>query len=102
MIAPSRPERPTDLDHSRHRVIGVWPHLGGLEAEDDVLAGDAGRDELLGDRAIGSVVLYPDLPVDDVDVHDAAMHPAFVVPADVHDLVVVLLRINDGLGVDLT
>src|SRR5687768_16647048 len=89
------------VGESAHAIAGEGADVSGLEGEDDVLLGDAGGGELFGDGAVGAVVLHPDLSVVDVHVDDGAVDAAAAVPADVQDLVVVVVAVDDGLGVDL-
>ena len=43
------------------------PDSGRVKRQDDVLARDPRRHQLLRDRPIRPIVLDPDLPIDDVD-----------------------------------
>src|SRR5207248_18313 len=70
--------------------------------QDDVVARDARRNQLLRHGTRCTVVLYPDLAVNDVDVDDRAVYATNPVPAHVHHLVVIPVAVHNGLGFDLT
>jgi hypothetical protein len=72
-----------------------------MKPQDDILARDAGRHQLLRDRARRAVILDPHLTITDVDMHNHAVDAADAVPADVEDLVVVPITVHDGLRLDL-
>jgi hypothetical protein len=68
-----------------------------MEGKDDVLFGDSELDELVGDADFGAVMLNPDFALFDVEMEDAAKLTVIVAPADVEQLVVVMLGIKNGL-----
>ena len=81
--------------------FGELAFEGGVEAEDDVVFGDALFDEFEGDAAFSPIVLNPDFAVFDVEVKDAAVDTTFVGPADMDNLVMVALGVEDCLGLQV-
>src|SRR4051794_20639279 len=72
-----------------------------LESQDDAVARDAGRDEILGHSLFGPIVLNPDLIAPDVDVDHAAVDAMNPLPAGVHELVMVLRLVEDQLRLNV-
>lgn len=72
---------------------------GRVEAEDDLVFGNAEFVEFDGDAGFGAVLLNPNFAVNNIDVEDYAID-AFggAKPADMDELVVVAFSIENGLG----
>src|SRR5579864_2261050 len=77
-------------------------NIGRMKAENNVFARNPRGDQFLGNRARRTVVLYPHFAVDDVDVNDRTMNAADAVPADMHELIMIVLLVRDGLRVNLS
>src|SRR5260370_13541279 len=82
------------------RESRVPAHVWQMESKHNVLARDTRSQQFVGHRTRRAVVLHPDLAVLDVNVNDAAVDAPDTVPADVHDLVVIVLAVHDCLGLD--
>src|SRR5262249_50094283 len=74
---------------STDHVAGERADVSRLLGQHDVFLGDAGPDQLLGDRLIGPVELDPDLAVDDVEVEERPVDAVAVDPPGLHGDVVV-------------
>jgi hypothetical protein len=79
----------------------VLAQLGLAEAQHDALPRDPGRDELGGHAPLGPVVLDPDAPVADVDVHDRPVHVVAPLPPRADEQLASPLAVEDDLGADL-
>jgi hypothetical protein len=75
--------------------------LRRLEGQDDGILRDPGLQQFGGDPMLQPIALDPQLAVDDVDVHEAAVDPLLVVPADVHQEVTIAGPIEDGLAPEI-
>src|SRR5262249_31174468 len=74
---------------------------GRMKSQHNVFLRYAGRKQLIGDRPVRAIVLDPDLATDNVEVNHRSMHASLPVPADMHDLIVVLVSIDDGFCINL-
>ena len=68
----------------RERIVGMPPDFRRLEGQDNLFPGHSRGHELLGDPVFRAVTLDPELAVDQVNVHQAAMDSATLIPARVH------------------
>src|SRR5438105_1560193 len=88
--------------HNESSTFGVTPNLRRMEGEHDGQFGNACRDEFGGNALLCAVTLDPELPVNNVDVDQTAVHTCVLVPAHGHEQVVVRVAVTDDLGVNVT
>src|SRR5262249_8147712 len=72
--------------------------LGRLECQDDAVLRDPGLEELRSDPMLQPIALDPQLPVDDVDVDQAAVDPLLIIPTDVHQDIPIAGAVEDSLA----
>lgn len=72
------------------------------EPQHDVVFRDAGRHQFFGNPLFGAIALDPDLPSDDVHMHQTAVNPFAAVPPDIHEQVTIALAVKDRFGLDLS
>ncbi len=70
-------------------------------AQDDVLGGNAGVAQLVGQSFFGPVVLDPDFVADEVNVGEHAIDSLLAAPADLDDQVVVVVSVKNRLELNL-
>jgi hypothetical protein len=71
------------------------------EGEDDVLLWDALAHEIFRDPKIRSIVLEPDLAVDDIQVDEDLVDTPFPFPADLAELVMALRIVANEFRADI-
>jgi hypothetical protein len=76
--------------------------MGRAKAKDNVLTGNPRLYQIQGDPRRGAIMLNPNLAVNEVEVQHRAMHPTRPIPTDVHDLIVILLGINNDFHLNLS
>ena len=89
-------ERHSSLDG---RVSGVRSHFRRPERKDDAALGNSRGFEIAGDAGFRAVALDPALPIDQVDVDQAAMD-ALLVSTDTHQEVMIARPVEDELTLD--
>jgi len=72
-----------------------------MKRQDDVLLGHAGGFEFVDDWPIRSVVLDPNLSIDDVQVQNWTVDSPVAIPSHIENFVVVRNWIDDGLRTDV-
>jgi hypothetical protein len=76
-------------------------HRRRLEGQHDAVLRDSGLEQFGGHPMLQSVALDPQLPVDDIDVDEAAVDTLLLVPTDVHQDIPIAGPVEDGLGLDV-
>jgi hypothetical protein len=72
-----------------------------MEGQDDILPGNPGRDEPIGDPLLRPIVLDPDFPPLDIHVDGATVNPMLPIPTHGHQLVMPGVREEDLLDLDV-
>src|SRR4051812_28969055 len=73
-----------------------------LESQDDVVAGDTGRDKILRDPLLGPIILDPRFIAPQVDVDHAAVDAMNTLPPGIHQLVMALRVVENQLRLDVS
>ena len=84
--------------HSGSSVIGVLAQLGRLKTENDVVAWNACAYQFLCNAQIGSVVLQPNLAIQDVDMNQNCVYALVRLSSDFAQMVMALSFIPDEFG----
>jgi hypothetical protein len=79
----------------------VLANFRNAVAQDDVLGGNAGVVQLVGQSFFGPVVLDPDFVADEVNVGELAVDSLLAAPTDLDDQVVVVVSVKNRLELNL-
>ncbi len=77
------------------------PRLPAVEAEDDPLARDADRHQIVRNPVLCPVALDPDQPILDGDMHQAAMNTSWPLPTAREQHELIAGAVNDQLVLDI-
>ena len=75
--------------------------LQRTKCQHDAILGYPGVEQFLRDAILRPIALDPELAVDDVDMHQAAMDPADPLPAVEHQQITIVIAIEDRLEPDI-
>jgi hypothetical protein len=62
-----------------------------LKAENDVFFGNSSLYEFASDSQFSIILLYPNFAFDNVEMERTTMHAPIAIPADIYDLISILL-----------